>query len=86
MIRQKDATFVPHVLPVLIGTTGLDAAGRAALEQAALHVPVLLAANTSVAVSLMATLVSMAAAGLGVAYDVEIFEAHHRMKRDSPSG
>ena len=46
----------------------------------------LIAPNTSVGVSAVAKLVSMAAAGLGPSYDVEIFEAHHRMKRDAPSG
>jgi 4-hydroxy-tetrahydrodipicolinate reductase len=49
-------------------------------------VPVLLAPNTSVGVSVVAGLVSMAASRLGLAYDVEISEAHHRMKRDAPSG
>ena len=46
----------------------------------------LIAPNTSVGVSVVGKLVSMAAAGLGPAYDVEIFEVHHRMKRDAPSG
>ena len=46
----------------------------------------LIAANTSVGVSIVVKLVSMAALGLGPSYDVEIFEAHHRTKRDAPSG
>ncbi len=71
---------------ILIGATGLDPAGRGALERAAREVPVLLAPNTSVGVGVVVKLVSMAAAGLGPAYDVEIFEAHHRLKRDAPSG
>jgi len=73
-------------VPVLVGATGYDAAGRAILEQAAKTIPVLIAANTSVGVALMTELVSLAAARLGASYDVEIFEAHHRMKRDAPSG
>jgi 4-hydroxy-tetrahydrodipicolinate reductase len=73
-------------LPILIGATGIDAAGRAALEQAATVIPVLIAPNTSVGVSVVAKLVAMAALGLGPAYDVEISEVHHRMKRDAPSG
>jgi 4-hydroxy-tetrahydrodipicolinate reductase len=74
-----------HV-PILVGATGLDAAGRAALEQAARDIPVLIAPNTSVGVSVVVGLVSRAAQGLGPSYDVEIFEAHHHTKRDAPSG
>jgi 4-hydroxy-tetrahydrodipicolinate reductase len=73
-------------VPILVGTTGFDAATRGVLERTADDIPVLIAANTSVGVSVMAQLVSMAAVGLGPSYDVEIFEAHHRMKRDAPSG
>jgi len=73
-------------VPILVGTTGFDAATRGILERTAQDIPVLIAPNTSVGVSVVAKLVSMAASGLGPAYDVEIFEAHHRMKRDAPSG
>jgi 4-hydroxy-tetrahydrodipicolinate reductase len=73
-------------VPILIGATGFDASSRAILEQAARIIPVLIAPNTSVGVAVMTELVSIAAATLGSAYDVEIFEAHHRMKRDAPSG
>ena len=50
-------------VPILIGVTGFDAASRAALERAARTIPVLIAPNTSVGVSMMAQLVSIAAAG-----------------------
>jgi 4-hydroxy-tetrahydrodipicolinate reductase len=73
-------------VPILVGTTGFDAATRSVLERTAQDIPVLIAPNTSVGVSVVAKLVSMAASGLGPSYDVEIFEAHHRMKRDAPSG
>ena len=73
-------------VPILIGTTGFDAATRSVLERTAQDIPVLIAPNTSVGVSVVAKLVSMAASGLGPSYDVEIFEAHHRTKRDAPSG
>jgi 4-hydroxy-tetrahydrodipicolinate reductase len=73
-------------VPILIGTTGFDAATRSILERTAKDIPVLIAPNTSVGVSVVAKLVAMAASGLGPSYDVEIFEAHHRMKRDAPSG
>jgi 4-hydroxy-tetrahydrodipicolinate reductase len=64
----------------------VDSAGRAVLERAARSIAVLVAPNTSVGVSVAAQLVSMATLRLGPDYDVEIFEAHHRMKRDAPSG
>jgi 4-hydroxy-tetrahydrodipicolinate reductase len=73
-------------VPILVGTTGFDAATRGVLERTADDIPVLIAPNTSVGVSVMAQLVSMATLGMGPSYDVEIFEAHHRMKRDAPSG
>jgi 4-hydroxy-tetrahydrodipicolinate reductase len=73
-------------VPILIGATGLDASGRGILERAAGNIPVLIAPNTSVGVSVVAQLVALAALKLGPSYDVEIFEAHHRMKRDAPSG
>jgi 4-hydroxy-tetrahydrodipicolinate reductase len=73
-------------VPLLIGTTGLDAAARAELEAAAATIPVLIAPNTSVGVAVLTHLLSAACAALGPSYDVEISEAHHRMKRDAPSG
>jgi 4-hydroxy-tetrahydrodipicolinate reductase len=79
------ACAAAHV-PILIGATGFDAAGRGDVEEAARDTAVLIAPNTSVGVSVVAKLVSMAASGLGREYDVEIFDAHHRMKRDAPSG
>lgn len=85
-VREHALACAAARVPILIGATGLDAADRGVLEQAARDVPVLIAPNTSVGVSVVAKLVSMAAAGLGPSYDVEIFEAHHRMKRDAPSG
>jgi 4-hydroxy-tetrahydrodipicolinate reductase len=73
-------------VPLLVGTTGLDAAARAALAAAAGTIPVLIAPNTSVGVNVAAQLVNLATRALGPGYDVEILEAHHRMKRDAPSG
>jgi 4-hydroxy-tetrahydrodipicolinate reductase len=70
----------------VIGTTGLDAAQKAALEQAAKHVPVLLAANFSLGVNLLLGLAEQAARSLGPDWDLEIVELHHKLKRDAPSG
>jgi 4-hydroxy-tetrahydrodipicolinate reductase len=73
-------------VPLLLGTTGFDVAARTALESAARTIPVLIAPNTSVGVNVVSQLVKLATLALGNAYDVEISEAHHRMKRDAPSG
>jgi 4-hydroxy-tetrahydrodipicolinate reductase len=67
------------------GTTGLDAAALAALDQAALQVPVLWAANFSMGVALLAALARQAAAAVPD-WDCEIIETHHRRKQDAPSG
>jgi 4-hydroxy-tetrahydrodipicolinate reductase len=73
-------------VPLLVGTTGYDAPTRALLESAALRIPVLIAPNTSVGVGVLTHLVGLATAALGEGFDVEISEAHHRLKRDAPSG
>ena len=68
------------------GTTGLQPTQRAALEAAARRVPVVWAPNMSVGVNLLLGLVGEVAACLGVDWDVEIVETHHRHKLDAPSG
>lgn len=73
-------------VPLLVGATGFDAASRRNLERASARIAVLIAPNTSVGVSVAVQLVSLAAAALGLPYEVEIFEAHHSQKRDAPSG
>jgi len=72
---------------VLIGTTGLSAEQRSEIEaRVAARVPVLIAPNMSVGVNVLYDLVERAAKVLGHGYDVEVIEAHHRRKKDAPSG
>jgi len=73
-------------VPLLIGATAFDAAATAELTRTARSIPVLIAPNTSVGVATLSQLVAQAARALGATYDVEISEAHHRDKRDAPSG
>lgn len=73
-------------VPILIGTTGLDASHHEAIDNAARVVPVLQTGNTSLGVTLLAHLVQEAASRLGPDWDIEIVEMHHRMKVDAPSG
>lgn len=73
--------------PLLIGTTGFDCdLTEAQLDGAARSIPLLVAPNTSLGVALLTELVRTAARALPLQFDVEIIEAHHRMKKDAPSG
>lgn len=70
---------------IVIGTTGFDAAGKAAIEKTSESVPVVFAPNMSVGVNTVLSLIAKAAALLPD-YDCEIVEMHHRHKVDAPSG
>jgi 4-hydroxy-tetrahydrodipicolinate reductase len=73
-------------VPLVIGTTGFDEAGRARIAAAAQRIPVVFAPNMSVGVNLLMKLAEVAAQVLEDGYDIEIIEAHHRHKVDAPSG
>lgn len=71
----------------VLGTTGLSADEKAAVESAARAIPVVMAPNMSLGVNLLFVLLEDAARALREkGYDVEIVERHHRLKKDSPSG
>ncbi len=71
---------------LVIGTTGLNADQRAAIEVAAQEVAVVFAPNMSLGVNVLLELVATAAQLLGPDFDLEIVETHHKHKRDAPSG
>lgn len=71
---------------MIIGTTGFDDAGKAAIAAAAQEIGVVFAANFSVGVNLTFKLLEIASQVLANGYDIEIIEAHHRYKVDAPSG
>ena len=73
-------------IPIVIGTTGFDEAGKARIVAAARQIPVVFAPNMSVGVNLLMKLAELAAQVLEEGYDIEIIEAHHRHKIDAPSG
>ncbi len=75
-----------HGIAHVIGTTGLDVAGNAALAEAAKRIPIVHAPNMSLAVNLLFALTRQVASILDDAFDVEIVEMHHRHKVDAPSG
>ena len=72
--------------PLLIGTTGFGNDVAATFAAAASDIPLLVAPNTSVGVTLLIELVRKAAKALPIDFDIEILEAHHKMKLDAPSG
>ncbi|MBM4297733.1 MAG: 4-hydroxy-tetrahydrodipicolinate reductase, partial [Deltaproteobacteria bacterium] len=72
--------------PVVIATTGFNASQLAEIQRLAKKTPTLLSANTSLGVNVLVSLLGKAAKMLGDDYDVEIIEAHHRFKKDAPSG
>jgi len=82
--------IVRHALelgkPVVIGTTGHEAAERKRLLASAGGVPCVWAGNFSVGVNLLFALTRRASAVLGSDYDAEVVEMHHRFKKDAPSG
>jgi 4-hydroxy-tetrahydrodipicolinate reductase len=75
-----------RLVPLVLCSTGHDAANLAKLELAARKIPVFRSGNMSLGVYLLMELSKTAAAVLGRDFDVEIIERHHRNKVDAPSG
>lgn len=71
---------------IVIGTTGMDDAQKAYLDETATQTPVVYAANYSVGVNVSIKLLELASKVFGDSVDIEIIEAHHRHKVDAPSG
>lgn len=72
--------------PMVIGTTGLTDESKAAIKPAAKEIGIVFAPNMSLGVNLTFKLIELAAKALGDDFDIEIIEAHHKMKKDAPSG
>ena len=71
---------------MVIGTTGFAPGQLEAIREAARAIAIVMAPNMSVGVNVAMKLVDLAARALGPAYDVEVFEIHHKLKVDAPSG
>ncbi len=71
---------------MIIGTTGFSEAQRARLAEASRSLAIVFAPNMAVGVNAVFKLLDLAARILNSGYDVEVIEAHHRMKVDAPSG
>ncbi len=75
-----------HNKALVIGTTGFSDQQVETIKAAGENIPVILAPNTSVGVNLLFKLLEITAKAIGDYTDIEIFEAHHRFKKDAPSG
>ncbi len=84
LAHARDA--VVHSYPLVIGTTGLSEKEQLAVEHAARKVAVVQSANFSAGICLLNSLVASTIGILGADADIEIVEAHHNRKKDSPSG
>jgi 4-hydroxy-tetrahydrodipicolinate reductase len=73
-------------IAMVIGTTGLQPADHAIIDQASADIPILQAPNMSLGVNLLFKIAGEVARALGDEYDIEIVEGHHRFKKDAPSG
>lgn len=73
-------------LRMVIGTTGLGDSELELAQKTALSVPLIISPNMSLGVNLLFYLTAQVAASLKDQFDIEIIEAHHRFKKDSPSG
>ena len=75
-----------HGKSLVIGTTGHSQQQRKTIEETAHSVPIVLASNFSVGVNVLFWLAQKATELLGSAFNPEIIETHHKMKKDAPSG
>ncbi|MDH4202344.1 MAG: 4-hydroxy-tetrahydrodipicolinate reductase [Phycisphaerae bacterium] len=71
---------------LVMGTTGLSASQLAKLKTASGKIAIVQATNMSLGMNLLFATVGKVAKALGAEYDIEIVEAHHRFKKDAPSG
>jgi len=70
----------------IIGTTGLNAADEASIQDAAKSAVIVKSGNMSLGVNLLAALAKRVAKTLDQSFDIEILEMHHNQKVDAPSG
>jgi 4-hydroxy-tetrahydrodipicolinate reductase len=75
-----------HKKAIVIGTTGHSKAEKAEIEKRKTEIPMVIATNFSTGVNTLFWLTRKAAEILGPAFDLEVVEMHHRLKKDAPSG
>ena len=77
---------VKNNVALVMGTTGLSENQLAKLKEASQKIAIMQATNMSLGMNLLFATVGKIANSLGDDYDIEIVEAHHRFKKDAPSG
>jgi len=80
------ALCAAHQKALVIGTTGHSDEGKSQISNFKAQIPIVLSSNFSTGVNTLFWLTRKAAEILGPAFDLEIIEMHHRLKRDAPSG
>lgn len=73
-------------VPLVVGSTGFSAEAKAAMAEASQVVPIVMSPNMSIGVNLVIELAAQLATRLGPEFDIDVLEAHHRHKKDAPSG
>lgn len=73
-------------IPLVIGSTGFNDDEIKIINELSKNIPVILAPNMSLGVNLTLRVLEMVSQAIGDSYDIEIIEAHHRLKKDAPSG
>ncbi|MBM4141292.1 MAG: 4-hydroxy-tetrahydrodipicolinate reductase [Nitrospira sp.] len=71
---------------MVIGTTGFSKDHLKEVAELTKKIPCVMASNMSMGVNLLLKILHDIARVLGDDYDIEIIEAHHRLKKDAPSG
>ena len=75
-----------YKIPIVIGTTGFNNEQFDKIKLFSNQIPIVYSANFSIGITIMKKLISDATQNLGSDWEIEIFEAHHNKKVDSPSG
>ncbi len=73
-------------VPVVTGTTGFNAEQQKFLSESAKEIPVFWAPNMSVGINVLLEMLPKLSEHLGLSYDIELSEIHHKHKKDAPSG
>ena len=72
--------------PLVLATTGFKDEETNRIKEASKDIPIVFSPNMSIGINLLFGLAGEVAKKLGRGYDIEIVEAHHKAKKDSPSG
>ncbi|MGC2062483.1 MAG: 4-hydroxy-tetrahydrodipicolinate reductase [Thermodesulfovibrionales bacterium] len=84
--KENLRTAAKHGRAMVIGTTGFSKEDLKEMDPLLKTIPCVMASNMSLGVNLLLKVLQDVARVLGDDYDIEIIEAHHRLKKDAPSG